>query len=315
MDCQCPLNDDRDRTRPSRKGPGRRCSAVAALALLAALAASPPPATAASHRLSQGLPFSDVTAASAQLSPDGRFAVYIHDATVDEARELWSVRVAGGAPVRLSGLLPGGVTVDSFADQRRQPARRLHRRPGDRRPGRALQHPHRRPRRVLDPAQRGAAGRRRRLRPPDQPRQHAGRLCRRPTGGRRFDAWSVPIDGGTPIRLRPLVTLAGSRRPRRLRHPRSVPTARGSSFTPTSPISTTVDLWSARVDGTGGIVQLTEATAASHNVFGTRFSPDSSRVVYFADQQRQRHHGALQRTERRRKRGEAQRALTPGGNV
>ena len=49
-----------------------------------------------------------------ELSPDGRFVVYVHDATVDNARELWSVRVAGGAPIRLSGLLPVGASIDDF---------------------------------------------------------------------------------------------------------------------------------------------------------------------------------------------------------
>ena len=94
-----PLTTDRPRPRPARQGPDRRFFAVAALALLAAVAGAPPPATAASHRLSQGLPFSDVDTDTTELSPDGRFVVYVHDATVDNARELWSARVAGGAEV------------------------------------------------------------------------------------------------------------------------------------------------------------------------------------------------------------------------
>ncbi|MBP9144996.1 MAG: hypothetical protein KBI44_10970 [Thermoanaerobaculia bacterium] len=285
MDCQRPLTTDRDRPRPVRRERERRSCAVATLALLATLAASPPAATAASHRLSQGLPFSDVPAASAQLSPDGHFAVYIHDATVDEARELWSVRVAGGAPVRLSGPLPGSVTVDSFAisaDSQRV---------------------------VYTVAQETAgqvelysipiAG------PEGSWTQLNGEL---PAGGDVlslkispdstrvvyvadqqandvFDAWTVPIAGGTPIRLRPFVTLAGSG---------VLDTPSGPSISPDSERVVFHanfsdldywELWSARVDGTGGIVQLTEATAASHNVFGNRFSPDSSRVLYFGYQQ------------------------------
>ena len=116
------------------------------------------------------------------------------------------------------------------------------------------------------------------------------------------------------------------------------------------------DLWSARVDGTGGIVQLTETTAdltdvivpgispdssrvlyfrslndnliqelysvpsaggsavklngaltPGGSVWNYRFSPDSTRVVYFAAQQTARRQRALQRADRRRRGDEAQR--------
>ena len=97
---------------PHRIRARRAPLALAALALLASLALATPPATAASHRLSQGLPFSDV--GGLKLSPDGQFAVYTHDAEVDQARELWSVRVGGGTPVRLTNPLPGGVGVVAF---------------------------------------------------------------------------------------------------------------------------------------------------------------------------------------------------------
>lgn len=60
MDRQSPLTIDRVTTRPARRASGRRLPSVAALFLLAYLAPGSPPATAASHRLSQGLPFSDV---------------------------------------------------------------------------------------------------------------------------------------------------------------------------------------------------------------------------------------------------------------
>jgi Tol biopolymer transport system component len=82
-------------------------AAIAWAACPAALAAAP------WVRLSAGLPFSIVQQGEYQLSPDGRWAVYIHDAEVDEARELWSVPVFGGVPRRISGLLPAGSAVSS----------------------------------------------------------------------------------------------------------------------------------------------------------------------------------------------------------
>ena len=111
MDPRRRLTTPRDLTRPA-KPVCDRLAAIAAGALLATFAAATPPAAAASHRLSQGLPFSDVPGFA--VSADGQFAVYTHDAEIDQAQELWSVRVAGGTPVRLSNPLPGGVGVNFF---------------------------------------------------------------------------------------------------------------------------------------------------------------------------------------------------------
>ena len=171
-----------------------------------------------------------------ELSPDGQFAVYVHDATVDEAGELWSVRVAGGAPVRLSGFLPAGVTVEAFAisaDSQRvvylvaqETAGQIE---------------------LYSIPIAGPEGAWIKLNgelpaggqvftceiSPDSTRvvyvaeQHADEV---------FDVWTVPIDGGTSTRLRPFVTLAGSGVS--AESSRSVPTASGSSSTPTSRIST-----------------------------------------------------------------------------
>ncbi len=264
MDHQRPLTTDRDRTRPVRRKRDRRLSAVAALALLAALAAAPPPATAASHRLSQGLPFSDVS--GWEVSPDGQFAVYIHDAELDDARELWSVRVTRrrtGPAVepparRRQRRLP-------VRDQRRQPARGLPRRPGDRRPGRALQHPHRRPRGGLDQTQRGAAGgwRRQPLRiSPDSTRVI---YYRRPD---RQTTSSTPgpyrSTAARPTRLRPFVTLTGSRVLHGAGNALISPDSERVLFYANFSNLAYFDLWSARVDGTGGIEQLTETTGRHH---------------------------------------------------
>ena len=264
-----------DRTRPRRTGCDRRLAAVAALAFLATLAATTPPATAASHRLSQGLPFSDVSGST--LSPDGQFAVYIHDAEIDGAGELWSVRLAGGAPVRLSSPLPTGVRVDSLeisADSQR----------------------------VVYQVAQETAGQRELYSIPIAGPEGAwiklnGEL---PTDGDvyRFlispdsarvvyyaydgvmDAWSVPIDGGTPIRLRPFVTVVGSQVVHGQGTPLISPDSERLLFFANFSNLAYFDLWTARLDGTGAIVRLTESTANTSFLGVTGFSPDSTRVLY-----------------------------------
>lgn len=72
------------------------------------------PAGALTHtKLTGPLPlFGDVR--SFQISPDGRYAVYLADQDTDEVFELYSVALSGGAPVRLNPLLPVGRNVESF---------------------------------------------------------------------------------------------------------------------------------------------------------------------------------------------------------
>lgn len=66
-------------------------------------------ASAETVQLSQGLPFS--TLGGVWVSPNASRVVYVQDAVVDDAFELWSVPIGGGPPVRLSGLLPSGSDV------------------------------------------------------------------------------------------------------------------------------------------------------------------------------------------------------------
>jgi len=220
------------------------------------------------------------------MSPDGQFAVYRHDAEVDSALELWSVRVAGGAPVRLCGLLPSNVSVRDFqisADSQRV---------------------------VYIVAQETANQEELYSIPIAGPEgawiKLNGEL---PTGGNVhalqispdstrviyiadqaanniFDAWTIPIDGGTPDRLRPSFTPTGS-------------SVLDYSVYPISPDGERVlfranfsdldkfELWSARVDGTGPVTRLngTLNTGGTIADYDFSFSPDSSRVVYRADQQ------------------------------
>ncbi|HEU5088436.1 MAG TPA: hypothetical protein VFT99_13360, partial [Roseiflexaceae bacterium] len=69
------------------------------------------------HKLSGTMPsFGDVEASLAiALSVDGRYVVYVADQDTDDAKELWSAPAdASAPPVRLSGLLPAGTTIQSF---------------------------------------------------------------------------------------------------------------------------------------------------------------------------------------------------------
>ena len=91
----------------------RHLPATATLALVL-LAASVAPLAAASTQLSAGHPFSEVDFSKThpKFSPNGLYAVYGQDAVTDGAFELWSVALAGGAPVRLSGVLSAGQHVE-----------------------------------------------------------------------------------------------------------------------------------------------------------------------------------------------------------
>lgn len=79
-----------------------------------AVGSSAVPAAAASTQLSAGHPFSavDFTKTHPKFSPNGLYAVYGQDAVTDGAFELWSVALAGGAPVRLSDVLASGQHVE-----------------------------------------------------------------------------------------------------------------------------------------------------------------------------------------------------------
>ncbi len=279
MNRQRPLTTDRDRP---AKPVCDRLAAVAAGALLATFAAATPPATAASHRLSQGLPFSDVGGKTP--SPDGQFVVYTHDAEIDQARELWSVRVAGGTPVRLSNPLPGGVQVDRFEispDSQRVVFQVAQETAGQRE--------------LYSIPIAGPEGAWIKLNGPLSAGGYVGHFRISPDSSRVIyfavqedggvsDAWTVPIDGGTPVRLRPFITLAGSR----VLNSSccleiSLDSERVLFYANFSDLAF-YEIWSARVDGTGGIVRLTETTPAIGGPTDSRFSPDSSRVVYISAQ-------------------------------
>ena len=275
MDPKRPLNTDR--TRPERTACDRPLSALAGLALLATLAAATAPATAASHRLSQGLPFSDVRGMAP--SPDGQFAVYSHDAEIDGAPELWSVRLAGGAPVRLTNPLPGGVGVVSFrisADSQRVVYTVAQETAGQTE--------------LYSIPIAGPEGAWTKLNGELQANGDVGEFRISPDSSRvvyfaeqqtaNEDAWTVPIDGGTPIRLRPFITAAGSRVLYGQDTPLISPDSEHVVFYANFSNLAYFDLWSARLDGTGGIVRLTETTAADSGVTLPSFSPDGSRVVY-----------------------------------
>jgi len=78
------------------------------LSLLVALILFAGPACAEWMRLSQGQEFSSMSLNHTRpaISPDGLWVVYWQDAETDLAYELWSVRLPAGTPVRISGILP-----------------------------------------------------------------------------------------------------------------------------------------------------------------------------------------------------------------
>ena len=89
----------------------RRFSRIAAgIAVALSAAAGAPGASAAVHRLSDGQAFSTVELGYSKpaLTPDGERVVFCQNAETAGGFALWSVRLAGGAPVRLSGALAGG---------------------------------------------------------------------------------------------------------------------------------------------------------------------------------------------------------------
>jgi hypothetical protein len=84
------------------------------LVFLMGLLFSTSPLLAASNVKLGGVmpPFGDVN--SFQISPDGRYALYLADQDTDEVVELYSVLLGGGSPVRLNPILPSGRKVFSF---------------------------------------------------------------------------------------------------------------------------------------------------------------------------------------------------------
>jgi dipeptidyl aminopeptidase/acylaminoacyl peptidase len=101
--------------RRSRLVPAALAAVPALLFPLAPAAADSLPAV---HRVSApALAASDVVGVPApRFSPDGKWAVYVQDAEIDGAFELWSVRRwPGSVPVRLSAALPTGRAVADFA--------------------------------------------------------------------------------------------------------------------------------------------------------------------------------------------------------
>lgn len=274
---QRPHESAEDRLHSPGRWPLPSLAAVLCLSLPTLLAL---PAAAASHRLSQGLPFSDVGGLA--VSSDGQFVVYTHDAEIDGAWELWSVRVAGGAPVRLSNPLPGGVFVEAFeisADSQRVVFRVAQETAGQTE--------------LYSIAIGGPEGAWTKLNGELPENGDVGDFHISPDSARVVyfadqqtdgvdDAWTVPIDGGTPIRLRPFLTAVGSRVLYGQGTPLISPDSERVLFYANFSNLDKFDLWSARVDGTGGIVRLTDTTAANSDVSLPGFSPDSSRVVYLS---------------------------------
>lgn len=255
------------------------------LPVLALLASGPTIAAAGSLRLSEGLPFSDVQlnfpTHLPRVSADGLYAVYVHDAVVDRAYELWSVPLVGGDPVRLSGLLPASATVDHFelaadsqavvylAPQESSGVYELYSVPIE-----------------------GPEGAWVKLNPELVAGGDVSEFALAPGAARVAfiadvetdgiaDLWSVPVEGGTATRHRPTFTAVGS-----TALPDLAVSPAGERAAFRANFSGPAELWSARLDGVGGVVKLNGALAPGGTVQPHfRFSPDGTRVVYSADQE------------------------------
>ena len=82
--------------------------AVAILLFLAAVAF----ATDTTRQLSHSQPFSEIYLAQSFPQATTAHVVYVQDATINNAHELWSVPLAGGIPVRLSNALAPNQSVE-----------------------------------------------------------------------------------------------------------------------------------------------------------------------------------------------------------
>jgi len=260
---------------------GRALASVAGAALLLATAGAPAcQAARAAHRLSAaGDPASSIDASEPpEISPDGKWVVYIHDPEL-AGGELFAVHRWGGTPVRLSALLPSGsqvwdfrITADSrwvvySADQDTAHVLEVYAVPiaG---PASAVV--------KMSPAL--VAGER-------------GLLVSASTAGGRVlstvctstvcsGIWSSPVDGsGAPQRITD--AMAADR------------TISTSFVTPDGERLVYLcdrfnlghpDLWTVPVDGSAAPVKLNPALDPGGEVHGFLVAPDSSRVVYSADE-------------------------------
>lgn len=268
----------------SRSGARRRGALALALSTALALLA-PGAALAASRRLSQGLPFSDVSgslSANLKVSPDGRYAIYLQDAVVDEAYELWSVPLAGGDPVRLSGLLPAASGVEQF-DVTADSQRVVFISPQESTESYEL---------YSIPIA-GPEGAWTKLNPPlpagasvvlFRIAQEAGRVVYVAQGADHavYDLWSVPVSGGTALRLRPTVTVPGSGWAQTGDLWFGAGGARVDYLANYANLDKQ-ELWSAPLSGIGSVVKVSRSLVTGGDVVAAEVSPDGTRIVYLAD--------------------------------
>lgn len=254
--------------------PAPRLAVAALLAL-----ATPGLLAAASYRLSQGLPFSDVRP-DFQVSPDGRFAVYVHDAVVDGASELWSVSLTGGDPVRLSAPLTPGQSIWQFeisSDSERvvflsgQSGRvELYSAP------------------IAGPEDSwirlnqnlGSGGQVTDFRiSPD-----ASRVAFRadPAIIGRFRLYSVPIGGGPLASLQPQIFVAASAATTQFEYSSN---SERVAYLANYASGTVNYLYSVAADGSAAATSINGALPSGGEVRQFAISPDSSRAVYIADQE------------------------------
>lgn len=252
-------------------------ASVSAALLLTALALPAAPARGLWVRLSSGSPFSNVvTGQTNGPLATARWALFVHDADVDQAFELWSVPSFGGTQQRISGILPANWFVRQF-DVDASGTRAVYLAPVD----------------TLDvdelysvPVSGGIPVK---LNPSLPPGRDVKTFRISPNGQRVVyladqdsagvdELYSVPIVGGTATKLSGTLVTGGN-------VVYAVEISGDSQrvvFEADRTLDEVEEVLSVPIAG-GAITRL-DASPAGRSAFGSRISPDSQRVVYFAQQ-------------------------------
>jgi Tol biopolymer transport system component len=227
----------------------------------------------------------DVVPESVQFSPNGNRVLYAADAAIDEYPELYGVPATGGSPVKVSGALPIGGSVDGNSPRFSPDSSRIIYR-ADGQTDQVFE--------AFSVPATGGAITKLNGALANGGDVDGGGLRISPDGSRvlyvadqdtdeTLELYSVPIAGGTPLKLSGSLVLGGN-------------VASGSAqfnaagnrvlYVADQNINSVDELFSVAASG-GTPTKLNGTLASGGDVSATssRFSPDGNRVVYRADQE------------------------------